>query len=129
MPTEEEVREDVGLSPKKTKSERGYVEELLRQEIAHPSPPDPFEEREIVDVDAEVAKFPQLGYFVEKDRSEGWDEEHIREMVRLHERSLGIGLEDAVRRQMGVPKAKPRLPVNEVERRVRRSIGTPDRVD
>jgi hypothetical protein len=108
------------------------TERLVRQQmgLSHNKPapvpvPAPVKKEAIIDVDAEVRNHPQLGYYVRKDRSEGFSERVIRGLLPTYKKELGIKeVEDRVRDEMGVPRAKNEPPeLSKLEREVRQQMG------
>jgi len=85
-----------------TKSE---LEQEIRRRMQRPAPPQEYT-HEITSVDEEVEKYPQLRPIVEEDRRRGFTESTISHLLVDSKEILGLGLEERVRRNMGLPKPK-----------------------
>lgn len=105
---------------------RSIFEEELRKRIERPPPPEPFT-REITSVDEELERCnnPRLNQIVKEDREKNkFSEETIIGLLYGYEKDLGIGLEEQVRRDMGVPKDHENKPWDR-EDEVRKRMGLP----
>jgi chorismate mutase len=109
--TERLVREGMGLSKH-------------RKPVPIPVPSVPAKKEGIVDIDGEVKRHPELGYYVRKDRSAGFSEHTIGGMIATYKKELGIKeVEDRVRDEMGVRTKKEPAEASKLERLVRQGMG------
>jgi hypothetical protein len=107
---EQELRERMGLSHNKR--------------APAPVPSAPIKKEIVVDVDAEVRKYPSLGWYVQQDRRNGFSERTIANMLPTYMKTLGIEeLEHRIAREMGVPKPKDPAEPSQLEKRVRKESG------
>lgn len=103
--TERQVREEMGLDQQKSNDkprERGLVEQLVRQELEHPSPPAQ-PEPENISVNQFLERYPDQKWVVDDARGRGESDEQIEQTLPYFVKDIPRNVETEVRKTLGVP--------------------------